>query len=170
MTLSSLVKIDVQAAQTQALDLGTASFNLARTLSTSFANGTAAGQADRLFSDTRTIAASGTDDLDLNGVLADALGATLAILRVKALVVVAAAGNSNDVLVGGAPTNGFVSPFNGATHQARVRPGGFLAWGSGVGDATGFVVTAATADILRITNSGAGTPVTYDIIVIGASA
>jgi len=31
-------------------------------------------------------------------------------------------------------------------------------------------VVAATGDILRVANSGAGTSVNYDIIVIGASA
>lgn len=170
MTLSSLVSVNVQGAQSTALDLGNAAFTLQKTYSTSYANGTAAGQADKLFSDTRTLVASANEDLDLNGVLADALGVTLSLARVRAIMIAAAAGNTNNVVVGGAASNGFVSPFGGATHQVNVRPGGFLVLATGLADATGYVVTAATGDLLRITNGGAGTPVTYDIVVLGASA
>jgi len=58
----------------------------------------------------------------------------------------------------------------GATHTLTLRPGAFVAVGTGAADATGYAVTATTADLLKIANSGAGTSVTYDIHIIGASA
>jgi hypothetical protein len=171
MSFSSLVALNVQGAASSALDLETVSRALSKTYSVSLASGTGAGQADKYFSDTRTLAASTTEDLDLNGTgLQDAFGANLALARVKAIIVSAWAANTNNVVVGGAASNGFVTPFGGATHTVTVRPGGFIALSAGLADATGYLVTAATGDLLRIGNSGAGTSVTYDIVVIGASA
>src|SRR5690349_7014671 len=170
MGLSSLVSLNVQASQSSALDLGNAAFTASKTYSTSYANGTAAGQANKLFTDTRTITASSNDDLDLNGVLTDAFGGSLALLRVKGLIVAAAAGNTNDVVVGGAASNAWVTPFGSATDKIKVKPGAVLALFAGLADATGWTVTAATGDVLRIANGGAGTPVTYDIVIIGADA
>src|SRR5690242_3845391 len=140
MGLASLVSLNVQATQDSTLDLGKAAFSAAKTYSSSFQNGTAAGQANKLFTDTRTITASGTDDLDLNGVLTDAFGGSLALLRVKALIVAAAAGNTNDVVVGGAAANQWVAPFGSATDKVKVKPGGTLALFAGLADATGWVV------------------------------
>jgi len=34
-------------------------------------------------------------------------------------------------------------------------------------NATGYALTATTADLLQITNSSSGTGVTYDIIIVG---
>lgn len=133
------------------------------------AGGTGLGQADRLWTATRTIAASSNEDLDLNGTaLTDGLGAAVAMARIKGLIIAAAAGNTNNVIVGGAATNTFVSWVGSATDKVTVRPGGVLALFAT--DATAYAVTAATADLLRIANSGSGTSVTYDIVVIGSSA
>src|SRR2546430_1679261 len=60
-------------------------------------SGNGLNQADRLFADTRTIAASGTDPLDLNGVLVDAVGTVMSLLRAKFLYIAAAAANTNNV-------------------------------------------------------------------------
>jgi hypothetical protein len=170
MPLSSLVRLNVQAAQTSALDLGSAAFNASKTYSVSYQNGTAAGQANKLFTDTRTISASSNDDLDLNGVLTDAFGGSLALLRVKGLIVAAAAGNTNDVVVGGAASNPWLAPFGSGTDKVKVKPGAAFALFAGLTDATAWTVVAATGDVLRIANGGAGTPVTYDIVIIGADA
>jgi hypothetical protein len=47
-------------------------------------------------------------------------------------------------------------------------PGGTFLWVAPT--AAGVAVTAATADLIDIVNSGAGTSVTYDIVIVGASA
>ncbi|MGL5908611.1 MAG: hypothetical protein ACRCZP_01335, partial [Phycicoccus sp.] len=92
-----------------------------------------------------------------------------AMVKVKAIVIAAAAGNTNNVVVGGAATNGFTSWVGAATHTVTVRPGGVLALFTGPADANGYAVVAGTGDLLRVANSGAGTPVSYDLLVIGTS-
>ncbi|WP_282698228.1 hypothetical protein [Streptomyces sp. CC208A] len=141
--------------------------SLARSMS--LADGTGAGKADRVWSDRRTLAASGSEDLDLADVLLDAFGGAISFARVKGIVIAAAAGNTNNVVVGNASANAW-APLLGATGTVTLRPGAFLAVGTGAADATGYAVTASTGDLLKIANSGAGSTVTYDIHVIGASA
>ncbi len=170
MPLTSRLSIAASAIQTATLDLGTASAQLAKAYTVDLANGTAAGQADRTFHDQRTLAASANEDLDLAGVLTDAFGATLTFARVKALIVAASASNSNNVIVGGAASNQFLSWVGAGTHTVTLRPGAVLALVAGSADTTGYAVTAATGDLLRIANSGAGSTVTYDIAVVGCSA
>lgn len=82
----------------------------------------------------------------------------------------AAAGNTNNVIVGGASSNGFVTWVGAATHTVTVRPGATLALFAGAADAVGYTVTAATGDLLHVANSGSGTTVIYDVIVLGCSA
>lgn len=169
MTLSTQVVAWVRPTQTNPLDLGTGTFSpdLAKT-DFLLTNGTGANQADRLWADTRTINASSNEDLDLAGSLTDAFGATITLARVKLIYVKAAAGNTNNVVVGGAASNGLLNWVADATDKINVRPGGVLLLAAP--DATAYAVTAATGDLLRIANSGAGTSVTYDIVIVGSSA
>jgi hypothetical protein len=142
--------------------------NLSRLLVLS--SGVAAGQADRLWAPpTRTLIASANEDLDLAGVLTDAFGATLTIARVKALYIAAAAGNTNNVVVGAAAANPWAALLS-ATGTVTLRPGAFVLVGTSTVDATGYAVTAGTGDLLRVTNSAGVTSVSYDIAVIGTSA
>jgi hypothetical protein len=70
------------------------------------------------------------------------------------------------VIVGNG-TNPFVGGFGAGTHTWTIPPGGFIFVAAPV---SGWTVTAATADILKISNSGAGTSVVYDICLGGTSA
>jgi len=132
-------------------------------------SGTAAGQADRMYAGTRTLTASSTEDLDLAGGLTDEFAATITFARVKAIWIAAAAANTNNVLVGGAASNQWATFFN-TTGVVTLRPDAFLLGGCGKGDATGYAVTAGTGDLLKVANSAGGTSVSYDLIVVGASA
>jgi hypothetical protein len=171
MPLTSNIRVAAAAQlSSSTYDLGTAVAPVSLNRTLQLASGVAAGQADKIFADQRTIAASGNDDLDLAGVLTDPLGAPLTFVKVKALIVAAASGNTNNVVVGGAGTNGWVGPFGAATHTVTVRPGGALVLMTGAGDANGYAVTAGTGDLLRIANSAGVTPVTYDIVIVGTSA
>lgn len=129
--------------------------------------GVGVGQANLVFSDRRTIAASGNDDLDLAGTLTDPFGAVLSFAKIKAILIIAAAENTNDVVVGGAPANAFKGPFTLDAHKQGVAPGGMLMITAPKG---GWPVVAATGDLLRIANGGAGTPVTYDVVLVGTDA
>lgn len=161
------LSVSFGATLNNALDLQSASSVLTYAQSLGFASGTGANQADKIFSDTRTIAASGTDDLDLAGVLLDPLGGTITMARLKGLIVKASAANTNNVVMG-VGTNPITTILGGTTPTLNIRPGGLLVLFAP--DAVAYVVTAATADILRFANSGAGTGVTYDVVLIGASA
>ena len=131
--------------------------------------GTGAGQADTVYQATRTIAASSTDTLDLNGVLTDAFGGTVAFLHVKAIVLLAASGNTNDVTIAPGASNAFNGPFSGTTPAVAVSPGEMFLITQGSGSAVGWTVVAATGDQLKLANSGAGTSVTYTLFLIGTS-
>jgi|SRR3982750_313297 len=170
MTLASKVNLKVSAALSSALDLVSPAARLSQSYSSEFDDGTAAGQADKVFSDTRTLGASATESLDLAGSLTDALGASLTFAKVKAIIISAAAANTNNVIVGGDVTNTFFGIFADETDALVIRPGATFALFCGEADAAGYAVTAATADLIKITNSGAGTGVTYSIIIIGTSA
>lgn len=167
MSLTATVRVSVKAAHTRALDLGTPAYNLAKAIDLAFASGTGSSQADLMFTDTRTVAASGTDALDLAGSLTDAYGTTLTFVELRAVVVTAAAANTNNVRVNRPASNG-VPLFLAAGDGIDVPPGGFFAWGC---PADGKVtVTASTGDLLNLDNSTSGTSVTYDIVILGVSA
>lgn len=170
MALETVFSLAVLAALTKTSDLGSvpkAQLDFQRRVQ--LRTGTAAGQADKLWFDERTLAASATEDLDLAGVLVDEFGATVTLARIKGLVVAAAAGNTNNVVVGAAAANPWAALL-GATGTVTVRPGACVAACVSEGDATGYAVTAGTGDLLKVANSAGGTSVTYQIIVIGASA
>lgn len=160
------IDVGMQLSQTGSRNRGTQSFQDHVNFSLKFKPGTSTtDEADILFSDSRTIAASSNDDLDLRGVLADALGATVNAAEITCIYVEALSANTNNVVVGGAAANQFVGPFGAAAHTVALQPGQcFL-----VTSKAGWAVTAATADILRIANSGAGTSVKYSIVILGRS-
>jgi hypothetical protein len=159
----------IQGLLTQAVGLGEASLPLEFPGQVLLVDGTGAGQANQVYRARRTLAASAFEDLDLSGAsLQNPFGTNIAFARIKAVGIAALAANVNNVVVGGAPSNAWVGPFGAATHTKAVRPGGFELWACN--DATGWPVTATTADLLRIANSAGGSSVTYDILLIGATA
>lgn len=167
MPLSAIIDAQISFELTGAPDFGE---NLARVPgwgNREIPNGTGIGQADRVYHKTITLAASANQDIDLNGALLDALGGPAVFAKVKAIAVRARDTNTNNVVVGGASANGFVGPFGAVAHTVAVPPGGMFVISA---PGAGWNVTAATADLLRVANSGAGTSVTLDIVVIGTSA
>jgi len=179
MGLTSKLAVSVTADYTKALDLTTGRVPLSKIYQAVLASGTAVGQADLVFHDQRTLVASASEDLDLAGVLADAFGATLTVVRVKGLIIAArgvtnsegvtTTPNVNNVVVGAAAGAPWTTLLN-STGTVTLRPGAVFAAFAGDTDATGYAVTATTADLLKVANSAGGSSVTYDIVVIGASA
>lgn len=158
------IDLHIRAKQTGAADLGTPSMLAEIDKSMEFAAGTAAvGQSNVLFSDERTLNASANEDLDLAGVLADALGATITAAEVVAVYIEAAAGNTNNVILSQPASNGVAGIFSAAGDGLAIGPGDcFL-----LTRRNGVAVVAATGDKINIANSGAGTPVTYKILLLG---
>ncbi|WP_171110597.1 MULTISPECIES: hypothetical protein [unclassified Streptomyces] len=169
MTLNSTLALAAFAEQSNALDLGSAKAPFRLQRSVTLGSGTGAGNADLVWSDRRTIAASGAEDLDLAGALLDAFGATVTFVRVKGLFIAASADNANNVVVGADATNPWATLLN-ATGTITLPPGAAFAAFAGEADGTAYAVTAGTGDLLQVANSGGGTDVDYDILIVGASA
>jgi hypothetical protein len=166
LALSSVLTAQIDATLTDTLDLATGSVPLSYRQRYTWATGTAASQADRVFHDTRTLAASATEDLDLAGSLTGAFGTTTTFVDLKAILISAADGNTNNVRLT-RPANG-VPLFLAQGDGLDVYPGGTFMW---IAPGTSVVtVTAGTGDLLTITNSSSGSSVTYDVVIIGTSA
>jgi len=128
------------------------------------ADGTGSNQASKTYSASRTVLTAANDDIDLAGVLTDIMGVSpLTFATVKCIVIRSDPANTTNLTVSPAPANGFLGPFGAATHTVQVRPGGALAF---VAPQTGWTVTAATGDILRIANA-AGASALYTIEIVG---
>jgi hypothetical protein len=167
MALTATVELNVTGTQTSPIDLGTASLPFALSSLVSLTSGTAAGMADRVFTDTRTLGISATEDLDLAGVLTDAFGALITFVKIKALVIKAAAGNTNNVNLSRPAGATGVPLFLAVSDGLVIPPGYTFAW---FGSGTGITVTPTSGDLITLTNGGAGTGVTYDVVIIGTSA
>ncbi len=167
-TLSALIKLHVGATLTQSNDLGAASQPLSYSKSFTFVDGNGLNQAQQVFSDTRTLAASAAENLDLAGVLTNVFGATLSFTKIKGIIVVASADNTNDVVIGGHATAALAALFGDVTDTIKVKPGGMFALVAPA--AAGYAVVATTGDMLTVTNSAGSTGVTYDIIILGATS
>ncbi|RWB65402.1 MAG: hypothetical protein EOQ49_32270, partial [Mesorhizobium sp.] len=101
MTISSLtLSAKISGVQPGANDLGALQFEPNLAFVKALTNGTGANQADLLFADTRTLSASATEDLDLAGALADVFGTTITMVEVVAILILADAGNTNNVVIG----------------------------------------------------------------------
>lgn len=167
MAVTGQASASFVGTQTASLDLGVAKAAQATTWTVPFTDGTGINQADRLWTDTRTLTASSSENLDLAGGLTDPYGATITFARIRLMLVRADGGNTNNVIVGGAASNPWATWAGGTAPTVTVPPGGcFVIAAPGT---TGFTVTAATGDILKVLNSGAGTSVTYTIVLLGAS-
>lgn len=167
MALTSTFTVKADLEHTSPLDLSTPIDPLSLTERIRLTSGTGAGAADMKWHDRRTLSASGTEDLDVAGSLTGAFGNTLTFARIKAVLVVASSANTNDVQVTRPASNG-VPLFLAAGDGLAVKPGGLFLWVAP--DASGVAVTGGTGDKITVTNSAGSTSVTYDVVIVGASA
>ena len=166
MSVSGTLKVSANFKNSATADFESAVSAIDLAIALSFTNGNGSGNADRIWKDTRTLAASATENLDFSGSLTDIYGATMAFADIRAIIVTASSANTNNVQVQRASTNG-VPLFMAASDGVEVRPNGVFVLACN--DATGYVVTASTGDLLTITNSAGSTSVTYNIVVVGSS-
>lgn len=164
-SISAKVALSIVSELLNSLDVGNVSYPVSYGANYVFTDGVGADKAKEIWTDTRTLTASASENLDFAGVLTDAFGNVLTFTKIKAIIVKADAANVNDVVIGNHATAAFVGPFGAAAHTIAIKPGGLAAFVAP--DANGFAVTATTADMLKVLNGGAGTSVTYTIIVIG---
>lgn len=135
-------------------------------------DGTTAGKADLSYMAERTVATATNDDIDLAGVLTDALGATVTAAELVAIMIVNrqldGTANTTNLTIG-AGLNPVVGFMGGTTPTiGPIKPGGVFMLAAA--DAAGLgAVTAGTGDILRIANS-AGATNKYLVAILARSA
>ncbi len=161
------VTAGVKGTLPKTVDVGTVDAVYRQIFSLPLAYGTANGECDLVYSDTFTIAASGSTTLDLAGSLTMANGAAAVFVEVAAIFLTADAANTNNIIMGNNASADFIGWFGSATHTLSVTPGGaiFLA-----APGAGRAVTATSADIIKLANSSSGTSVTGTIVIVGRSA
>jgi hypothetical protein len=144
--------------------LGVASIRHPLEKSWNFADGTGLNKISKVWSrKAQSLVLSGTESWDLAGALTDAQGNAVVFTKVRALYLYAYLANVNNVVIGN-DTN-HLPIFGAVTHTQAVFPNGaFLLVNP---TAAGWAVAAGTGDIIKITNSGAGTAVVYDLAVLG---
>jgi hypothetical protein len=165
------VKLSINALKTNALDLSSSTDPLLINWTYSFTNGTGVDQANQFWSDTRSLAATSADNLDLAGVLVSSLGigSTITFTKIKGIFIKhKTAAASAAMQVGGHATLALLTMLNGtpdldtAQSSINVVPGGGLALIAP--NAAGYIV--GTEDMLRIYNGGAAS-IDYDIVILG---
>jgi len=167
MTISATSIINVVAAAAGSLDLGSVQTNERFSHTVNWTDGTGVNQGKQIFSDTRSLDASTSEDLDLAGSLTDGLGASVAFTSVKLIAISAPSTNGDVITVGGAASNQFATPFGDASDVINLRPGGAVVLVAP--DATGYAVTAGTGDLLKIANTD-DAAASYSILIIGETA
>lgn len=138
-------------------------------------DGTSDDQADLVYTKSGTLNAGQADSIDLAGSLTDDLGNSITFVTVKGIFLVNTSTLDAELELGGgsdgAGTNAFDTWITASSADGsealRVPYGGFA--GIGV-PKTGFAVTAATGDILRVENTDGANAATYSLIIVGTSA
>lgn len=124
--------------------------------------GTGNLQINNLFADSRTLAASANDDLDLIGVLLNIKSEVISFTAIKGVYVLnTSAAAATKLIIGGATgTTAWTVPW-----QAQIA--NRFAWEDYY---SGEPVVAGTGDVLRITNADAVNAAAYDIVIVGVSS
>jgi hypothetical protein len=165
-TLQTDVRVKVQTTLTGTAELSAAKDVIAIQWKKTTSDGTGNNQADLVYQDDNTLAASGTQDYDLTGGgLTDGLGTSLVFSTVKG-VLIHNTSTSATLRIGNAATNPVALWFGASTDTADVKPSAVFAIH---GPISGYTVTTNSADQLRITNTATGVTMRYKLIVIGTS-
>ena len=112
-----------------------------------------------------SITTGATTDLDLQGSLLDALGAAFTPAKLKCVYIESATANTTNLTLFGDAAS--VPILNTAATTTTLLPGGlFFICNPPL---AGIAVTAATADIIQITNAS-GATATVNVVLIGTSS
>lgn len=165
-TASAALSIALQIGQTKTLT----GFNAAganQNIGTTYTLANAS--TVRVWYETRELAASGTQDYDLAGVLADMFGDTVTYSALTLVMVIRTANADastagSSVTLSDAPANG-VEPFTGGAEA--YGEDGFIVIGR---PTTGTTITGGSADSVRVTNNDGSNKSTYTIVFVGTGS
>jgi hypothetical protein len=166
MPLQSKIDVKVSANLSRQRDQVTTKADLLTQFQRDLDSGTGTGQANICLAKRYTIAAAGTQLIDLGvGAQTDDLGSAIDFTAVKAIMIKAAAANGAAVQLGPNSTEGFADWVNGATAAVRIAAGGMFLLAAP--ESTGLGVANNSDDKLLLTNlNGSGTA-TVDVLIIG---
>jgi hypothetical protein len=168
-TLTAQIKSSLHWLFQESLDLTTVEDDAKLEYDESLADGTSDNQADKVWHDSRTLAAAASDDLDLTSLANTIFGSTVTISFAKfkaVLIVNTSTTTGDDLTVGGAASQEWTAWVAAAGDKVRVPANSCLLISN---KKTGWTVTDGSSDTLRITNTGAGS-ITYKIAILGTSA
>lgn len=173
MTVTAKIIAALQASQIGTNDFGGVGFNPSPIRQEiNLTPGFGVDQADLLFVDERQVASGATDAIDVAGALAAALGGTISMVELVAMLIINAPRsgppNTTNLTIGGG-SNPIVGWLGGTTPTlGPIRPGGMFLRAER--DLAGIcAITPGTGDLLNIANS-AGAIATYQIALIGRTA
>jgi hypothetical protein len=169
MALNSIVEFSIDTTLTGSADFGAPSSRISYQKRVELLTGTAAAQADMVWSDQRTVAQAANEDLDFAGALTNVFGVSQTFVKIKAVAIYSAAANTLNLTVSRPATTGINGMFDTDGDSIKVYPGGWFFWFAGTGN-NGATVIATTDDVLNIAASAVSGSAVYDIIVIGTSA
>ncbi len=164
MSLKTKITAGITIIQTATPDGGSARVEQTVEKIVELLNGTTNDKADLAFVDTRTLASNTSEDLDLAGVLANALGATLTMAEVVAVLLISDPANTMNLTLGGASAEAQLW-FAASGDKEVVKPGGVSLHYC----PAGWAITATSADGFKVANAN-GASSTYYIAIIGRSA
>jgi hypothetical protein len=163
-------KITLSIVAEKSLDLSTPKDTLSYSYSSTYAYGAGALQCDCLWHDSRTLALSTSENLDLAGSLTDAFGDTVTFANIKILIIENTSTAGQGTLhVGGAAATQFDTWLGDASDEVVIIAGESKVLISRV-DADGYVATGGADDLLKVDNQDGVNSATYKIIVAGDSA
>lgn len=159
--LSFLLKVtDTRSSENQAGSV-THTFDAFKNLR--LPDGVSVGQADRAFSDRRTLGISSNEDLDFSGGFTDPYGVGAPMAKVK-LFVIYNRSSTQTLTLKSASANGALLGFGATAHTRSIGPGAFEVYYNPVG----WAITAGTADLVNVAN-GSGATCEYDVFGVGTS-
>ena len=163
-TLATKVDLNLLAQYVDSADLNAQRGVLSLALSDDLATGTAANQANLVWYDTRTLAAT-SEQLDLAGVQRDAFADVATFTKIKTLLIRNKQTTTGLTLTIGGGTTNPISTIFGATATNSTETIGPDGWCVKHNPVDGFAVAAGSADTLKL-DAGTNT-VVFDILVIG---
>lgn len=151
MTVSALLKASLVLSEIGSNTFGGPNFSGSLDMAMTLGDGTGLGQFTLPYIAERTVASNTDDNVDLNAVLASALGVSFAATKLVGIFIINrqkdGTANTTTLTLGGG-SNKVVGLFDSMVLQ----PGGFV-FAACDAVAALAAITAATGDILRITNS-----------------
>ncbi len=164
-TLSTQVEVKVAPTLTGTVGLATATASASGLSSFTLANGVGASQGDMVYTQTATITTGATLSLDVKGAMVDAFGAAFTPAKLRLVYIASRSANTTNVTLFGNAASPLI--LSVATTTTTLSPGDiFLVTRRA---AAGITCTAATADIIDVTNA-AGASAIVDIVLIGTSS